>query len=87
MALQIAEHILLLQSQLEAAKDWVLEQHGAPTLKTLDKQLFEFESVRRNSQQFHETSAEFQRVIQSQGEAGDILQTLYAFLKTGKMTA
>ena len=87
MALQITEDIRLLQSQIEALKDWILEQHGAPTLKTLDKQLFALESVRRNSQQFREKSAEFQDAIRNQDDVEDILQSLHSFLKAGKMTA
>ena len=87
MALQIAEHILLLQSQLDALKDWILDQPGAPTREKLDSQLFQRESDLRNSQTHRDKSAEFQRVIQSQDGAEDILQSLHSLAFAGKMTA
>ena len=87
IALEIAEDIRVLQSQLDAAKDWILDQPGAPTREKLDLQLFQRDSNLRNRQTHRDISDEFRRVIQSQDDAEGILQTLYDFLKTGKMTA
>lgn len=87
MALQVAEHILLLQSQIEAIKDWILNQPNAPTRKNLDRQLFDLESGIRNSQKHREQFAEFQHAIQDADDAQDILQLLHNFVVAGKMTA
>lgn len=87
MALEIVEEIRVLQSQLDAAKDWILDQPGAPTREKLDSQLFERDSNLRSRQKFRDKSAEFQRVIQSQDDAEGILRSLHSFLKMGKMKA
>jgi len=86
LALQIVEHVMLLQSQLDAAKDWILEQHGAPTRAKLDSQLFQRDSNLRNHQKFRDKSVELLTAIQGQDDAQSMLQFLHSFLKTGKMT-
>ena len=87
MASAVAEHIWLLQSQLDAAKNWILDQPGAPTREKLDSQLFQRDSNLRNRQTHRDKSAEFQRVIQSQDDAEDILRSLHNLVTTGKMKA
>jgi len=87
MALQVAEHIMLLQSQIEGIKDWILNQPGAPTVKILHKQLFELESAIRNNQKFREQYDEFRSAIQAKDDAQDILQSLHNLVVQWKMTA
>jgi hypothetical protein len=86
MALEIADDIRLLQSQLDAAKDWILDQPGAPTREKLDSQLFQRDSNLRNDQKFRDKSDELRNAIRGQDDAQDILRSLHSFLKAGKMT-
>jgi hypothetical protein len=79
-ALEIAERVLLLQSQIEALKDWILAQPGAPTQEKLDSQLFAIESDIRNGQKQRGQSDELRRAIQDQEQPAEMLRLLYQHL-------
>jgi hypothetical protein len=85
MAEQIAERVLLLQSQIEAIKDWILSQPNAPTPKKLDSQLFDLESGIRNGQRFRGQSAALHPAIQGQEQPAEMLRLLYQHLLDTQM--
>ena len=87
MASAVAEHILLLQSQLDASKEYILSQPGALSPERLDSKLFDLESDIRNDQKFREQFAEWKHAIQAKDDAQDILQSLHNLVVTGKMEA
>lgn len=87
MASAIADHIWLLQSQLDASKEYILSQPGALSRERLDSKLFALESDIRNDQVFREQSAEWKRAIQAKDGAQDILRSLHSLVVTGKMEA
>lgn len=87
MAEVVIEHIMLLQSQVEAAKEYILSQPGALSREKLDRKLFDLESGIRNDQRFRDQSAEWKRVIQEKDDAQDILQSLHSLVTTGQMSA
>jgi hypothetical protein len=86
-ALEVFERVLLLQSQVDAIKEYILTQPGAPTQRRLDLQLFEIESRIRTGQKHRQQSDEFRRVIQLQGDAATLLQSLHNYLMEGKLEA
>ncbi len=79
MASQVAENILLLQSQVDALKAWILKQPHALRPEQLEREMFDKESQIRNGPRFRELSDEFQRTIQSQEDAATLLQSLHDF--------
>jgi hypothetical protein len=85
MAEQVAERVLLLQSQIEAIKDWILSQPNAPTQKKLDSQLFDLESDIRNGQKFCARAAALHRAIQDQEQPAEMLRLLYQHLLDTQM--
>jgi len=87
MALQVAEHILLLQSQIDARNELILTQPNAPSRKRLDSSLFVLESEIRNGEDFRSQFDEIKRVIHSQDDAAILLRSLYDSVVLGKMTA
>jgi uncharacterized membrane-anchored protein YjiN (DUF445 family) len=87
MAWQVAEHILLLQSQIDALKEELLDQSNAPTQKQLDLKLFALESTIRNDRKFRDQSDEWKRAIQAKDDAQDILQSLHSLVTQGRMSA
>lgn len=87
MAEVVVEQIMLLQSQVEAAKEYILSQPGALKRENLDRKLFDLESDIRNDQIFRDQSAEWKRVIQEKDGAQDILRSLHSLVTTGQMSA
>jgi hypothetical protein len=74
--LEIYERVLLLDSQIEAIKDWILSQPGAPTPEWLDSKLFDLESGIRNGQKHRGRFDEFQRLVQAQDDPAKLVQLL-----------
>ena len=77
MTLQVAEHMLLLQSQIEALKEAILSQRNTPSPEQLDRQLFALESRIRNGQKFREKSDGFRLLIQPQDDPARLIQLLH----------
>lgn len=75
--LEIAERVLLLESQIEALKDAILRLPNAPTPERLDQKLFEFESRSTNQQKRREKSDEFQRLIRGQDDPATLIRLLH----------
>ena len=76
-ALEIFDRVILLQSQIEALKKWVLMRPNAPNPEHLDRQLFDLESQIRINRRHDEQSREFGEAIQCQTDAANMLQTLH----------
>jgi hypothetical protein len=75
--LELAEHFLLLQSQIEAIKEEILSQPNAPSRERLDSILFELESRIRNGQKHRGKSDEFQLLIQGQDDPATLIRLLH----------
>lgn len=75
--LEVAERVLLLDSQIEAIKEWILSQQIAPSRERLDRELFDAESRIRNGQQFRERSDELRILMQSQDDPAELIQLLH----------
>jgi hypothetical protein len=78
MAMPVAEHILLLESQIEALKKAILSQPNAPTLERLDRELFNLQSQIQKGQRYRERFDEFRLVFESQTDSTALIRALYA---------
>jgi uncharacterized membrane protein YccC len=78
--LEVAERVMLLQSQIDTLKLWILNRPNAPSLQQLDHELFDLESRIRTAPKFRKQSDEFRRAIQSQEHAVTLLQSLHNFV-------
>jgi SMC interacting uncharacterized protein involved in chromosome segregation len=79
-AIEVFERVRLLQAQVDALKDYILNQPGAPTLAQLDRVLFDRQSSILQDEANRLLSAEFERAVQAQEHAQDMLQTLRDYL-------
>lgn len=79
-AIEIFERARLLQAQVDALKDYILNQPGAPTLAQLDRVLFDRQSSILQNEASRSLSAEFERVVLAQEHPQDMLQTLLDYL-------
>lgn len=79
-ALEIAERILLLDSQIEGLKEWILSQPGAPTRKQLDRDLFPLDSEARLDPTFRERYGELKSAMEGQDDSVTLLHLLYQHL-------
>lgn len=77
MTIELAEHLQLLQSQIEALRKSILNQPTAPSLEQLDRKLFALESQIRMGEEFRLQSDEFQQLIQAQDDPAMLLQLLH----------
>ena len=78
--LEIAERVLLLESQISALKEFILSQPNAPSLERLDRKLFDLQSQIANRPTVRELSDEFRLAVQAQDSDLILLQSLHDFV-------
>jgi len=77
--IEIAERVLLFQSQIDALKELILSQSNALSLEQLDRKMFALQSQIQMGQKYRERLDEFRRAIQSQENAVALLHSLHDY--------
>lgn len=79
-AQEIAERVLLLDSQIDGLKEWILNRHDAPNREQLDRELFALDSKARLDPTFRERYDGLKAAIQLQDDPATLLHLLYQHL-------
>ena len=77
MVMEIADRLMLLESEVDALKTVIEGRPNASSRPQLDRKLFDLTSQIQNSQKYQQRAAEVRRVIETRTDPATLIQALH----------